>query len=249
MPGQPHGSFDQTDLPPHARQSPPRRAPGLTGELLPEPLPDDPFPILRAWYDQALARRDTPNPNAMTLATVDGAGRPAARIVLCKALEPDPGAVVFYTNYQGRKGHDLGAHPEAALVFHWDALDRQARIEGPVTRTSEEESDAYFASRPWESRVGAWSSDQSRPVASRRELLEKVRATMQRFGIDPDHPERAGPAAHIPRPPHWGGYRVLARRVELWVSGTGRVHDRAEWTRELTPAAPPGPWAATRLQP
>jgi pyridoxamine 5'-phosphate oxidase len=238
MPG-PHGSFDQADARP--------RAPGLTGELLPDPLPPDPFPILLSWYDQAQARRDTPNPNAMTLATVDPGGRPAARIVLCKSIEPAPGAIVFYTNYHGRKGHDLAAHPEAALVFHWDALGRQARIEGPVARTTDAESDAYFASRPWESRIGAWSSHQSQPVASRRALLDQVRATMERFGIDPDRPELAGPTAHIPRPPHWGGYRVTARRVELWVSGSGRVHDRAEWTR--TPGPNPGAWIPARLQP
>jgi pyridoxamine 5'-phosphate oxidase len=233
------GSFDQSNAP--------RPAPGLTGELLPEPLPSDPFPILASWYDQAQASRATPNPNAMTLATVDAHGRPAARIVLCKSLEPARGSIGVYTNYQGRKGHDLAAHPEAALVFHWDAADRQARIEGAVTRTTDEESDAYFASRPWESRIGAWSSHQSQPVASRRALLDQVRATMQRFGIDPDRPDLAGPTAHIPRPPHWGGYRVTARRVELWVSGSGRVHDRAEWTRDLSPS--PGPWTGTRLQP
>jgi pyridoxamine 5'-phosphate oxidase len=244
----PHGSFDQADVEPR----PAGADPNGPGELLPEPLPSDPFPILVSWYEQAVARRDTPNPNAMTLATVDSSNRPAARVVLCKALEPAPGAVVFYTNYRGRKGRELELHPDAALVFHWDALDRQVRIEGPAVRTAGEQSDAYFASRPWESRIGAWSSEQSRPILSRADLLARVRAAMQRFGIDPDRPHLAGPTAHIPRPPHWGGYRVIARRVELWVSGKGRVHDRAEWTRTLTPRAgsfDAGPWTATRLQP
>jgi pyridoxamine 5'-phosphate oxidase len=245
------GWFDQSGVAAHASGGGARWR-GATGELLSEPLEAEPFGVLAAWYAEAQARGDTPNPGAMTLATVDERGRPAARIVLCKALEGAPGSVVFYTNYSGRKGRELAAKPEAALVFHWDAMDRQARVEGPVTRVSEAESDAYFASRPWESRIGAWASDQSEPVASRRALLERVRATMRRFGIDPDRPGEAGPGAQIPRPAHWGGYRVHARRVELWVSGAGRVHDRAEWTRELRRDGGgfvPGPWSATRLQP
>jgi pyridoxamine 5'-phosphate oxidase len=234
------GSFDQAEATP------------IRAEQLPEPLPADPFPLFTAWFAEAHGARTQPNPNAMTLCTVDEAGRPSARTVLCKALEPDRGALVFYTNYQSRKGRELDARPRAALLFHWDALDRQVRIEGPAARTSPAESDAYFATRPWESRIGAWSSDQSRPVASRRELRERVEAAMRRFGLDPGRPPPPGAEVPVPRPPHWGGYRVFAERAELWVSGRGRIHDRAEWRRELSPGGEgfrAGPWSATRLQP
>jgi pyridoxamine 5'-phosphate oxidase len=233
-------SFDQADVAP------------LHSEQLPEPLPADPFPLLGAWYDEARRRKVQPNPNAMTLATVGRDGRPSARIVLCKDLGIDDGSLVFYTNYESRKGREIDAHPWAALLFHWDAMDRQVRIEGAVTRVTDAESDAYFASRPWESRIGAWSSEQSRPVASRRELLDRVVATMKQFGIDPARPPTSGDQVHVPRPPHWGGYRVVADTVELWVSGKGRVHDRAAWKRDVARAGDgfrTGTWQSTRLCP
>lgn len=217
---------------------------------LPDDLPSNPFPTLVSWFEEAAAKRVQPNPNAMTLATATADGRPSGRIVLCKAIEPEAGYVVFYTNYQGKKGQDLEANPRASCVFFWDVLDRQARVEGLVVRCPAEESDAYFASRPLESRIGAWASDQSRPVESRAAMAERVAATMRRFGLEPGR-RPSGPV-EIPRPPHWGGYRVYAERVELWVSGPGRVHDRAEWTRALTRQGDGyggGPWSATRLQP
>lgn len=187
----------------------------------------------------------------MTVATVDADGTVQARILLCKKLDPS-GFFVFYTNYESRKARAIAEHPSAALVFHWDTLDRQIRVEGPIVKSPPEESDAYFASRPWESRVGAWASNQSQPVASREDLFAQVWAAMQRFNINVDGPAE-GNNVVIPRPPHWGGYRVFARRIELWVAGTGRVHDRAAWTRSLTPAGPhaftAGAWTAQRLQP
>jgi pyridoxamine 5'-phosphate oxidase len=188
----------------------------------------------------------------MTLATIDLDGRPSARIVLCKEFDPGSGSLVFYTNYNSRKAQALEGHPWAALLFHWDSLDRQARVEGSVSRASAAMSDAYFATRPWESKIGAWSSDQSKPIASRRELLDQVEAAMRRFGIDPKHPPEPGASVDVPRPPHWGGYRVHADRVELWVSGRGRVHDRARWTRELGASgdgSSAGAWRAARVQP
>lgn len=221
-------------------------------ELLPEALPADPMPIVEAWLREAEARRDQPNPNAMTLATVDADGTPSARVVLCKGFAADPGYVVFYTNYQGRKGRALTGDPRAAVVFHWDHQDRQVRIEGPVVRSPASESDAYFATRPVESRIGAWASAQSEPIGSRAELLARVDETMARFGVTPESLRR-GEGAEIPRPPNWGGWRVWARRVELWVGGPGRVHDRAGWTRELRPGGDDGftagAWSATRLCP
>lgn len=231
--------FDQSDAPP---------LPG-EGPLLPEPLPPDPFTLFRSWFDEAAQRAVQPNPNAFTLATIDPDGRPAARIVLCKSIDPARGALSFFTSYTSRKSAALTANPRAAAVFHWDTLDRQVRLEGIVTRLPEAESDAYFGSRPWQSRVGAWASDQSKPIASRAAMLDKVRAAMDRFGIDPERPPSADKTVHIPRPPHWGGWVLLTDRVELWLSGVGRVHDRAAWTRSLATPGKPGAWSSTRLQP
>ncbi|MEM1184822.1 MAG: pyridoxamine 5'-phosphate oxidase [Planctomycetota bacterium] len=216
------------------------------GELLPDPLPAEPFTLFRAWFDGALDAKRQPNPNAMTLATVDADGRPSARIVLCKGIDEATGSVVFYTNYQSRKGRALDANPYATLVFHWDYADRQVRIEGRVEKATAHESDAYFQSRRWESRLGAWASEQSEPIASREDLLAQV--TEKALDLELDMSaivDGGGEGLEIPRPAHWGGYRVVAERVELWCGGTGRVHDRAEWRR----ASESGPWATTRLQP
>lgn len=218
-------------------------------QLLPETLPVHPFGIFKSWWDEAHAKRIQPNPHAMCLATADAQGRPSARIVLCKGMDLDParGFVVFYTNRNSRKGETLAANPRASLVFHWDALDRQVRIEGQVVQSPDAESDAYFASRPLESRIGAWVSDQSKPIASRDALLAKVGETMQKLGVMLDDEK-----AHVPRPPHWGGFRVWIESMELWVGGPGRVHDRARWTRTLTrdgEGFTAGVFAATRLQP
>jgi len=238
--------------PSHATPQPPS-AP-LLDQSLPEPLPPDPFPIFKAWLDDATARKVLPNPNAFSLATIDPDGAPSARIVLCKGLDPAAGFIVFYTNYDGRKGRALAANPVAAACFHWDVFERQVRIEGPVTRSPAPESDAYFATRPWLSRVGAWTSRQSEPIASRAALSAQLDDTLRRFGIDPAAPPPADATIDIPRPPNWGGFRLWARRVELWVGGSGRLHDRAVWTRDLTPT-PDGagftatPWTSTRLQP
>ena len=224
-------------------------------ELLPEPLPTEPLVVLNRWMAESWQQRLQPNPNAMVLATSDPDGRPSARVVLCKEIVEQPGYLVFFTNYLSQKGRQLTGNPRAAAVIHWDALHRQVRVEGPVVVTPAADSDAYFASRPWQSRVGAWASEQSAPVASRDALQKAVASTAARF--DAPDPMHAVDEAHaecvIPRPPHWGGYRLWADSVELWVEGEGRIHDRARWTRELTPQADGffavGPWKVTRLQP
>lgn len=234
------GTFDQRDLVD-------RFAPL---ELLPETLPADPMPLVGAWFGAAHEKRVQPNPNAMSLATVDAGGRPQCRIVLCKEMGVERGWVMFFTNYQSRKGESLAANPRAAIVMHWDAMDRQVRMEGVIERVSGAESDAYFNSRPLESRLGAWASEQSRPIASREAMLARVRETAARFGITPEMLERN--EGEVARPAHWGGYRLWAERVELWVAGPGRVHDRAAWTRRVTPRAGEmecGNWESTRLQP
>jgi pyridoxamine 5'-phosphate oxidase len=224
-------------------------------ELLPDPLPADPLTMVSQWLAQAQALHLQPNPNAMVLATSTREGRPSARVVLCKDIVPEPGYIVFYTNYLSVKGRELKDNPRAAAVMHWDALSRQVRIEGPVTAAPDSDSDAYFASRAWQSRIGAWASQQSEAIASRAQLLSAVSETARRFGA----PTPGSPGADdslrvtIPRPPHWGGYRLWADAVELWVQGAARIHDRARWQRTLR-ATPRGAfkseaWVATRLQP
>jgi len=224
-------------------------------ELLPEPLPTDPLGIFDHWMTEALQKRLQPNPNAMVLATIGPEGEPTARVVLCKEVVPQPGYVVFYTNYHSLKGRQIAAHPRAAAVIHWDHLHRQIRLEGPIVQSPPAESDAYFASRPWQSRLGAWASEQSQPVQSRAQLKSAVEAAAKRFGTPVPESEAAATAGDqpVPRPPHWGGYRLWIEKIELWVEGAGRIHDRARWVRTLSArpdaAFDAGPWTATRLQP
>ncbi|HEV2227520.1 MAG TPA: pyridoxamine 5'-phosphate oxidase [Steroidobacteraceae bacterium] len=225
-------------------------------ELLPDPLPAEPLALVARWLADAWAARRQPNANAMVLATSTPDGHPSARVVLCKDIVPQPGYVVFYTNYQSSKGRQLTHNPRAAAVMHWDALGRQVRIDGAVVQSPAAESDAYFASRSWDKRIGAWASAQSEPVPSRAALERALAATAQRFGtpIPGSAGADQGLKIEVPRPPHWGGYRLWADAVELWVEGTrGRMHDRARWTRTLKAA--PGAafeasaWQVTRLQP
>ncbi len=200
---------------------------------LADPLPPSPFDVLSRWLDEARAERPQRNPTAMALATVDESGRPSLRVVLCRGVDPETGSFVFYTNRQSRKGRDLESRPRAAATFHWDAWERQVRIEGDVSPIPDAESDAYFAGRPRPAQLSAWASDQSAPIASREALLEKLAAIEARFSGDRD----------VPRPPHWGGYRLTARRIELWVGSAGRAHDRALWARASRT------WTVSRLQP
>jgi pyridoxamine 5'-phosphate oxidase len=215
--------------------------------FLPEPLPQDPIPLFAEWFCEARDRRVQPNPDAMVLATVDEHGNPAARVVLCKKLVLPPGYVVFFTNYESPKGRALIAQQRAAVVFHWDALARQVRLEGRGVKSPAVESDEYFASRPLESRIGAWASAQSTPLASRAQLAQQVSEAAKRFGVDTDG------ASTLPRPPHWGGFRLWPDALELWVEGPGRIHDRARWTRSLASidefSFETGPWQGTRLNP
>jgi pyridoxamine 5'-phosphate oxidase len=205
---------------------------------LPEPLPADPLRLVADWLAEATA--SIKNAAAMTLATVEPDGRPSARMVICRGFDAKAGWFVFYTDRESAKGRALAAHPYASLVFHWEAFERQIRIDGPVTQAPDADSDAYWATRPADARVAAIASAQSRPLASRTALLDKIEETARRAGGD------------LSRPPRWGGYRVWAERVELWVGQPARAHDRALWTRRLARVSDGlcgSVWRATRLQP
>ncbi len=190
---------------------------------------NEPLAQFRKWFQEAIDS-GIPEPSAMTVATVDADGRPSTRIVLAK--EVDESGIVFYTNYESRKAHDLAVAPRAALQFHWVENERVVRIEGTVTKTSAAESDAYFADRPLASRIGAWASEQSRPIASRAVLVARAAEFGLRFGL------------HPPRPPHWGGYRVAPERWEFWQGRKSRLHDRLVYRRQED-----GGWLRERLAP
>jgi pyridoxamine 5'-phosphate oxidase len=177
----------------------------------------DPSELFTRWFDEAVAAA-MPEPNAMTLATVDATGRPAARIVLMKGF--DARGFVFHTNYDSRKGRELAANPRVALLFFLVGLERQVRIDGIAERVSAEDSDAYFAARPRASQISAWASPQSAPVANRAWLEARVAEFEARFA-----------SCNVPRPPNWGGIRVLPDRFEFWQGRASRLHDRLVWSR------------------
>jgi pyridoxamine 5'-phosphate oxidase len=214
----------------------------MINEHLPDELPGNPLPLLDEWMQHARSHAQQPNPDAMTLATVTAEGHPNARIVLCKQFNLNNGYVTFFTNYQSTKGQELQAHPYAAVVMHWDHLHRQVRLQGQIVKSPAAESDAYFNIRAVISQVGAWASRQSQPLSSRAQLAAQVEAVNQQYEN-----------RLIPRPAHWGGYRLWISSLELWLEGPGRVHDRARWTRAIIPTDEfnfaGGAWQATRLNP
>ena len=215
--------------------------------------PDDPLPILRQWLARAAELTDRRNPHSLVLSTTGADSRPDARVVLLKRFDEQQGYLVFYTNYDSAKGRQLAGIAEACAVFHWDRLGLQARIRGPVLSSPDEESDAYFATRGWRSQLAAWSSEQSSPVSSRADLHARMNETAARFGGVGEDWYTAAPPRPITRPPFWGGYRLFAHTVELWMQGEARLHDRILWSRQLTPQTQSeyqaGPWTAQRLQP
>ena len=178
----------------------------------------DPIDLFHAWY--AEAREQEPHvPDAMAVASVGPDGQPSMRLVLLKDADKD--GFVFYTNLESQKGAELLAHPKTSLCFHWKSLKRQVRIDGEAELVSDEEADAYFASRPRGSQLGAWASDQSRPMTGKAELMKRVASFTAKFGV-----------ARVPRPAHWSGFRVRHQRIEFWQDGRFRLHDRLVYVRD-----------------
>ena len=193
------------------------------------PLARDPIDLFAEWYEEAL-NCGIKHPTAVALATVDADGRPSARMVLLKGY--DERGFVFYTNTESHKGDQLGANPSAALCFYWPPLDRQVRVEGPVEAVSDDEADAYFATRPRDAQISAWASAQSRPLESRFALEKQVAKFAARFAV-----------GSVPRPPYWSGYRVRPERIEFWREGTFRMHERVSYRRGADG------WTSQRLYP
>jgi len=191
---------------------------------------DDPFEIAQRWLAEA-AETELNDPNAIALSTVDATGMPNARMVLLKEIEAN--AFVFYTNYESAKGQEIAATGKAAFVMHWKSLRRQIRVRGTVTKEEGPQADAYFTSRSLKSRLGAWASDQSRPLDARSTLVAKVAAVTLKQGPNPK------------RPPHWGGFRIDPIEIEFWADGPFRLHDRFKWSRINGDV----PWNIARLNP
>jgi pyridoxamine 5'-phosphate oxidase len=191
----------------------------------------EPFALFQEWFAEA-GKTEPNDPNAMALATVDADGLPDVRMVLLKGF--DESGFVFYTNEESAKGRQLAASPKAAALFHWKSLRRQIRLRGPVSAVSGEEADSYFASRPRDSRIGAWASDQSRPLESRFALEKAIARYVAKFGL-----------GDVPRPPYWGGFRLAPVAIEFWRDRPFRLHDRLLFTRETVGAR----WTRQRLYP
>lgn len=198
-------------------------------ELSREKVAADPFSQFEAWINEALAA-EVNEPTAMTLSTVGSDKRPSSRVVLLKGFDPD--GFVFYTNYNSRKGRQLEENPFAAINFFWPELERQVNISGRTSKVSPEESDEYFDSRPLTSRVGAWASDQSEKIDSRRVIMTRAAKLLIKYAI-----------GHVPRPPHWGGFRLAPDRIEFWQGRPSRLHDRICYERNADA------WDISRLSP
>jgi len=214
-------------------------------------MTQNPLLLLQSWFNEALELDLQPNPDTMAIATSNSQGLPNVRMVLCKEINTEEGYVVFYTNYNSVKSMEIKENPKCSALFHWDKLGYQIRIRGEILQSPDEENDAYFASRHLGSQVGAWASNQSNSVVDRQALDDQFRKILDRFNLTNESITRN--EKKIPRPPHWGGYRLWIKEIEFWLNQKDRLHDRLHFRRALTISSEgietEKNWTVKRLQP
>jgi len=214
-------------------------------------MTQNPLLLLQSWFNEAMELDLQPNPDTMAIATSNSQGLPNVRMVLCKEINTEEGYVVFYTNYNSVKSMEMKENPKCSALFHWDKLGYQIRIRGEILQSPDEENDAYFASRHLGSQVGAWASNQSNPVVDRQALDDQYRKILDRFNLTNESITRN--EKKIPRPPHWGGYRLWIEEIEFWLNQKDRLHDRLHFRRALTISSEgietEKNWTVKRLQP
>jgi pyridoxamine 5'-phosphate oxidase len=219
--------------------------------MLSQSMTQNPLLLLQSWFNEALELDLQPNPDTMAIATSNSQGLPNVRMVLCKEINTEEGYVVFYTNYNSVKSMEIKENPKCSALFHWDKLGYQIRIRGEILQSPDEENDAYFASRHLGSQVGAWASNQSNSVVDRQALDDQFRKILDRFNLTNESITRN--EKKIPRPPHWGGYRLWIKEIEFWLNQKDRLHDRLHFRRALTISSEgietEKNWTVKRLQP
>ena len=220
-------------------------------KILSQSMTQNPLLLLQSWLNEAMELDLQPNPDSMAIATSNSQGLPNVRMVLCKEINTEEGYVVFYTNYDSVKSMEIKENPKCSALFHWDKLGYQIRIRGEILQSTDKENDAYFASRHLGSQVGAWASNQSNPVEDRQALDDQFRKILDRFNLTSESITRN--EQKIPRPPHWGGYRLWIEEVEFWLNRKDRLHDRLHFKRSLTISSKGietgDNWTVKRLQP
>jgi len=220
-------------------------------KMLSQSMTQNPLLLLQSWFNEAIELDLQPNPDSMAIATSNSQGLPNVRMVLCKEINTEEGYVIFYTNYNSVKSMEIKENPKCSALFHWDKLGYQIRIRGEILQSPDEENDAYFASRHLGSQVGAWASNQSDPVVDRQALDDQFRKILDRFNLTNESITRN--EQKIPRPPHWGGYRLWIEEIEFWLNQKDRLHDRLHFRRALTISSEgietEKNWTVKRLQP
>ena len=220
-------------------------------KMLSQSMTQNPLLLLQSWLNEAMELDLQPNPDSMAIATSNSQGLPNVRMVLCKEINTEEGYVVFYTNYDSVKSIEIKENPKCSALFHWDKLGYQIRIRGEILQSTDKENDAYFASRHLGSQVGAWASNQSNPVEDRQALDDQFRKILDRFNLTSESITRN--EQKIPRPPHWGGYRLWIEEIEFWLNQKDRLHDRLHFRRALTISSEgiktEKNWTIKRLQP
>ena len=220
-------------------------------KMLSQSMTQNPLLLLQSWLNEAMELDLQPNPDSMAIATSNSQGLPNVRMVLCKEINTEEGYVVFYTNYDSVKSMEIKENPKCSALFHWDKLGYQIRIRGEILQSTNKENDAYFASRHLGSQIGAWASNQSNPVEDRQALDDQFRKILDRFNLTSESITRN--EQKIPRPPHWGGYRLWIKEIEFWLNQKDRLHDRLHFRRTLTISnegiEAEKNWTVKRLQP